>query len=77
VETQFKLTLVEYFIGNNHEKAIYCMFMDDVQTISVEKDCQKRALQKEHRGYITSMFPTKATGICFSQRGHSIQDNIP
>jgi hypothetical protein len=37
----------------------------------------KRSLAKrlsEHRGYITRMFPTKATGIHFNQRGHSISD---
>ena len=37
----------------------------------------KRSLAKrlsEHKGYITSMFPTKATGIHFNQRGHSVSD---
>ena len=37
----------------------------------------KRSLAKrlsEHKGYISSMFPTKATGIHFNQRGHSVSD---
>jgi hypothetical protein len=37
----------------------------------------KRSLVKrlsEHRRYITSMFPTKATGIHFNQHGHSVSD---
>ena len=37
----------------------------------------KRSLAKrlsEHKGYITSMFPTKATGNHFNQRGHSVSD---
>ena len=28
----------------------------------------------EHKGYISSMFPTKGTGIYFNQRGHSVSD---
>ena len=35
----------------------------------------KRILAKrlsEHKGYTTSMFQTKATGIHFNQRGHSV-----
>ena len=28
----------------------------------------------EHRGYITSIFPTKATGIRFNQCGLSVTD---
>jgi hypothetical protein len=37
---------------------------------------KKRSLAKrsEHRGYIKSMLPTKATGIHFNQRGHSLSD---
>jgi hypothetical protein len=37
----------------------------------------KRSLEKrlsEHRGYLTSMFPTKKTGIRFTQHGHSVSD---
>ena len=29
----------------------------------------------DDRGYITSMFPTKATGIHFNQHGHSVSDD--
>ena len=38
-----------------------------------EKDPFKKII-RTYTGYITSMFPTKATGINFNQRGHSVSD---